>query len=168
MSHSPSYYYLRVKEPTTFNNLRLDYNAYNSRVNPLAYEPFADPSAYWLTGIPQTCGYDEPLVPPFINYQYLRLDQSADIPQSTIEEVFATFVGKDRNLLSSSVSSALNSQFLPIPPTCSSQPEPEPSPEPSPEPEPEPSPEPEPGPEPPLSHKFKLGIGQDSAWFFPN
>ena len=140
MSHSPSYYYLRVKEPTTFNNLRLDYNVYNSRVNPLAYEPFADPSAYWFTVIPQTCGYDEPLVPPFINYQYLRLDQSAYIPQSTIDEVFATLVGKDRNLLSSSVSSALNSQFLPIPPTCSSQPEPEPS--------PEPSPEPEPGPEP--------------------
>ena len=124
MSHSPSYYYLRVKEPTTFNNLRLDYNVYNSRVNPLAYEPFADPSAYWLTGIPQTCGYDEPLGPSFINYQYLRLDQSSDSSSDfkTFVDVYLTFIGKDRNLLSSSVSSALNSRSLPIPPTCSNAP----------------------------------------------
>jgi hypothetical protein len=142
MSHSPSYYYLRVKEPTTFNNLRLDYNNYNSRVNPSAYEPFVDPGSTWFLGTPQTCG-DEPL-PPFINYQYLRFDQSAGVgPQSTFLDIFATVIGKDRNLLSSSVSSALNSRSLPIPPTCSNAPEP------SPEPEPEPSPEPEPGPEPP-------------------
>ena len=143
MSHSPSYFFLRVKEPTSVNNLQLDYNNYNSRVNPSAYEPFVDPESTWILGIPQTCGDPDPLLPPFINYQYLRFDQSADIPQSTIEHVFATFIGKDRNLFSSSVSSALNSRSLPIPPTCSNAPEPEP------EPEPEPSPEPEPGPEPP-------------------
>lgn len=83
----------------------------------------------WLFGIPQTCGDSDPVGPPFINYQYLRIDQSTDIPQSTIEDVFATFIGKDRNLLSSSVSSALNSRSLPIPPTCSNSPEPEPGPE---------------------------------------
>jgi hypothetical protein len=161
MSQSPSYYFLRVKEPTTFNNLRLDSNGYNSRVNPSAYEPFADPSAYWITGIPRDCGEPDPLAPPFINYQYLRLVKyvdSPDLDSTVFNDFYLTFIGKDRNLLSSSVSSALNSQLLPIPVTCSSEPEPEPGPE----------PEPEPGPEPLLSHKFKLGIGQDSAWFIPN
>jgi hypothetical protein len=117
MSHSPSYYFLRVKEPTSVNNLQLDYNNYNSRVNPSA------PAFTWLLGIPQTCGEPDPLEPPFINYQYLRFDQSSYFKPRV--DVYLTFIGKDRNLLSSSVCSALNSRSLPIPPTCSNTPEPE-------------------------------------------
>lgn len=122
MSSSPFYQFLTITESTSTLNLIPDSNTLNTLFNPL--EPLQ-------SAFPPNCGQ------PSTIYQYLRTEPTTATQLNWEYGV----IGTDKNLLSSAVSTGLNSPELPIPISCPPEPQP---------------------------FQFKMGIGQDSSWFFPN